>query len=176
MIGWFDITSASPYCCTGKRTIETWIKEKGLRVSRVRGKRLIKREWLDQFLEDHEDDNEYAVGAALNNIPYVIPAVDYTYSTEADGGFLEVSLRSELPFFEERLIFEPYVMQAFDFGFATDEHDGRNNVQVGIGASLSLTDHVDLVGSLSHSWAQTDVDRENLGDLSWGAIGLAATF
>ncbi len=54
MIGWYDITSASAYCCTGKRTIETWIKEKGLRVSRIRGKRLIRKEWLDQFLEDHE--------------------------------------------------------------------------------------------------------------------------
>jgi hypothetical protein len=129
-----------------------------------------------EFLEDHEDDNEFAAGAALNNIPYIIPAVDYTYSTEAEGGFLEVSLRSELPFFEERLIVEPYLMQAFDFGLATDDHDGVNNFQVGIGASLSLTDHLDLVGSLSHSWAQTDVDREDLGDLSWGAVGLAATF
>ena len=54
IIGWYDILAASIYCCTGKRTIETWIKEKGLRVSRVRGKRLIKKEWLDQFLEDHE--------------------------------------------------------------------------------------------------------------------------
>ena len=54
MVGWYDISAASVYCCTSKRTIETWIKEKGLRVSRVRGKRLIKQQWLDQFLEAHE--------------------------------------------------------------------------------------------------------------------------
>ena len=129
-----------------------------------------------EFIEDHEDDNEFAVGAALNLIPYLIPAIDYVYSTEADGGFLEASLRSEISFFDERLIFEPYVLQAFDFGLATKAHDGPNNFQIGIGTSLGLTDRIDLVGSLSHSWAQTDIEREDLGDLTWGAIGLAATF
>jgi excisionase family DNA binding protein len=54
MIGWLDISALSEYCCTSPRTIEMWIKERGLRYSRVRGKRLIKREWLDQFLESHE--------------------------------------------------------------------------------------------------------------------------
>ena len=57
MVGWYDISAASAYCCTGKRTIETWIKEKSLRVSRIRGKRLIKRQWLDEFLEAHEQTN-----------------------------------------------------------------------------------------------------------------------
>ena len=53
-IEWMDILAASIYCCTSKRTIEMWIKEEGLRISRIRGKRLIKRTWLDEFLEVHE--------------------------------------------------------------------------------------------------------------------------
>jgi excisionase family DNA binding protein len=57
MIGWLDIPALSKYCCTSPRTIETWIKERGLRYSRVRGKRLVKREWLDEFLEAHEADS-----------------------------------------------------------------------------------------------------------------------
>ena len=69
MIGWFDIASASAYCCCGKRTIETWIKEKGLRVSRVRGKRLIKQQWLDQFLEAHEQTkNEDNVSKIVDEV------------------------------------------------------------------------------------------------------------
>jgi excisionase family DNA binding protein len=56
MIGWLDIQTLSKYCCTSPRTIETWIKERGLRYSRVRGKRLVKREWADDFLEGHEVD------------------------------------------------------------------------------------------------------------------------
>lgn len=54
MRGWFDIASLSEHVSTSKRTIEMWIKEEGLRVSRIRGKRLIKKEWIDQFLEAHE--------------------------------------------------------------------------------------------------------------------------
>ena len=57
MIGWFDITGASEYCSTGKRTLEMWIKDEGLRISRVRGKRLIKREWIDAFLEQYESNH-----------------------------------------------------------------------------------------------------------------------
>lgn len=55
MKGWFDIAGAAAWCSTGKRTVEMWIKEEGLRISRIRGKRLIKREWLNSFLEAHEE-------------------------------------------------------------------------------------------------------------------------
>ncbi|MCF7816472.1 MAG: hypothetical protein K9M54_01210 [Kiritimatiellales bacterium] len=129
-----------------------------------------------EFLEDHTDDNELAAGAALNNVPYIVPSVDYVYSTEADGGLLEVTFKTGITFMEERLSLEPYVLQAFDFGYSTAAHDGLNNVQIGIGASLALMHGLDLVGSISHSWAQADVEREGLGDVSWCAVGLAATF
>lgn len=57
IVGWFSITGAAAYCSTSKRTVEMWIKEEGLRISRVRGKRLIKKAWLDKFLEAHEATN-----------------------------------------------------------------------------------------------------------------------
>ena len=68
MIGWLDISALSEYCCTSPRTIETWIKEKGLRYSRIRGKRLVKREWADEFLEAHEADNDKNVDQIVSNI------------------------------------------------------------------------------------------------------------
>lgn len=129
-----------------------------------------------EFLEDHTDDNELAGGIAWNNIPHLIPSIDYVYSTEADGGFLEATLKSSITIMKEHLLLEPYATQAFDFGYATKAHDGLNNFQIGLGASLSLIGGLDLVGSVSHSWAQSDVEREGLGDLSWCSIGLAATF
>jgi excisionase family DNA binding protein len=55
--GWLDIKTAFTYCSTSKRTVEMWIKDEGLRYCRVRGKRLIKREWLDEFLESREETN-----------------------------------------------------------------------------------------------------------------------
>jgi excisionase family DNA binding protein len=57
IIGWFSIAGAAVYCSTSKRTIEMWIKEEGLRISRVRGKRLIRKEWLDDFLKAYEVTN-----------------------------------------------------------------------------------------------------------------------
>jgi excisionase family DNA binding protein len=58
MIGWYDIGSVQDYCFkVSKRTVETWISNDGLRVVRIRGKRFIKREWLDEFLEAHEVTN-----------------------------------------------------------------------------------------------------------------------
>ena len=58
MIGWYDIGSISGYCSkVSKRTVETWIRNDGLRVVRIRGKRFIKKTWLDEFLEAHEVTN-----------------------------------------------------------------------------------------------------------------------
>ena len=68
MIGWLDITSLSEYCCTSPRTIEMWIKKKGLRYSRVRGKRLVKKEWADEFLEAHEAEPGNNVDRIVSDI------------------------------------------------------------------------------------------------------------
>ena len=68
MIGWLDIAALSKYCCTSPRTIETWIKERGLRYSKVRGKRLIKREWLDEFLEKHEAGNGSEIDQIVSDV------------------------------------------------------------------------------------------------------------
>jgi excisionase family DNA binding protein len=61
IVGWFSIAGAAAYCSTSKRTIEMWIKEEGLRISQVRRKRLIRKEWLDEFLEKHEVNTGQAV-------------------------------------------------------------------------------------------------------------------
>ena len=68
MIGWLDIAATSEYCCTGKRTIEKWIKSEGLRYVKVGGKRLIKRQWLDQFLEEFEVDKQISVDKVVDEI------------------------------------------------------------------------------------------------------------
>ena len=68
IVGWFSIAEAAAYCSTSKRTIEMWLKEEGLRYSRVRGKRLIKREWLDEFLQKHEIGTAKEVNMIVNEI------------------------------------------------------------------------------------------------------------
>jgi excisionase family DNA binding protein len=68
IVGWFSVAGAAAYCSTSKRTIEMWIKEEGLRVTRIRGKRLIKKEWLDEFLERHESGNGKKVDEIVDQV------------------------------------------------------------------------------------------------------------
>jgi len=66
MIDWYDIGSIPEYCHkVSKRTAETWIREEGLRFVKIRGKRFVKKEWLDEFLEAHEATND---GKAVDQI------------------------------------------------------------------------------------------------------------
>ena len=129
-----------------------------------------------EFLEDDESDNEISAGIAITDIPYVIPALDYTYSTEADGGFVELSFRSEAELLDGRLALEPYVLEGFDFGYASEEYDGPNNFQVGIDFGLEITDQISVIGSAAHSWAHGDVRRDGLGDVSWMSVGVSVGF
>ena len=64
--GWLDFGSIPKYCeKVSKRTIETWTREDGLRFVKIRGKRFVKKEWLDEFLEAHEVTDK---GQEINNI------------------------------------------------------------------------------------------------------------
>ena len=58
MNGWCKIRAAAAYAGVSVRTIEAWIKQ-GLKVSRLpTGTRLIKYQWIDEFLEGFaETDN-----------------------------------------------------------------------------------------------------------------------
>jgi hypothetical protein len=71
---------------------------------------------------------------------------------------------------------EPYVLEGFDFGYASQEHDGPNNLQSGFDLSLGMTDAMNIVASFGHSWAYKDVQNDGLGDVSLGAIGLSTEF
>lgn len=57
MRGWLKPKAAAVYYDVGERTMRTWLKEEGLRSSRVRGPILIKVEWIDEFLQQHELDS-----------------------------------------------------------------------------------------------------------------------
>jgi len=96
-----------------------------------------------------------------------------TYSTEADGAFLELSLRSEITLCSGQLVIEPYVLEGVDFGYASKDYDGPNHIQVGLDWTFPLTEQVEIVGAIAHSWALRDVAKDGMGDETWAAIGLA---
>lgn len=54
MKGWLTTKDAAVYCNVSLRTLRKWLADEGLRFSLIGRKILIKREWLDAFLEAHE--------------------------------------------------------------------------------------------------------------------------
>jgi len=129
-----------------------------------------------QFPADDAGDNELTAGLAFAGLPYVTPAVDYVFSTEASGGFLEISLGSEQPLMEEQLILTPYILKAFDFGYVSEEYNGFNNFQLGVEVAVPFTETFGFAGLIGHSIALEDVDRDGQGNVSWFTIGLTGAF
>jgi excisionase family DNA binding protein len=58
--GWLKVKEAAVYCDMSERTIRSWLKD-GLRHSRLRsGAILIKIEWIDEYLERFETQENVA--------------------------------------------------------------------------------------------------------------------
>ena len=58
MQGWFTKKSAGRYADVSSRTVHAWIHELGLRHSKVKGTVLIKKSWMDDFLEGFENKGQ----------------------------------------------------------------------------------------------------------------------
>lgn len=125
-----------------------------------------------EFPKDGEHDNELAAGFEYAQWKKIIPSVDYTWSSEASGGFLELSLSSKIDIKSNGLIFMPYLTQAFDFGYVTSDYDGPNNIQVGMEAIMRLNDDAHIGLNANHSWGQGDVERDDMDNVTWFGIGL----
>lgn len=57
MIGWLRAKAAAKYCGVGERTVRSWLRNDGLKYSKIRGTVLIKVDWLDEFLSSHQVQN-----------------------------------------------------------------------------------------------------------------------
>ncbi len=133
-----------------------------------------------EFLKDADYDNELFAGVALAHVPWLIPSLSYVYSTEAQGGdggsFVEAALVSPLELLGGDLVVELYLLEGFDFGYASDGYDGFNNFQFGVCAHYALSSALTLNGSINHSIANQDVRRDGGGDETWLTLGIGAKF
>ena len=73
----------------------------------------------------------------ISHLGLIRTFLNYTYATEASGYFVELSLHSHWQV-NEQLTLTPYVTQGFDFGYASQTHDGPNHLQFGVEACYSL--------------------------------------
>jgi len=129
-----------------------------------------------EFMKDDADDNELSAGLSLTCLPLVVPSVNYVYSTEADGSFVELLLCSPQELLEGKIIVDPYILQGVDLGYASDEYDGWNNTQVGIAVDYNINEAFCLIGTANHSWDNQDVRKDGGNEESWISLGLRMSF
>jgi len=129
-----------------------------------------------EFNPDSGSDDELFIEMARVDFAGFELTGGWVYSFEAGGSFLGIALKYPIALFEEKLLLEPYVQENVDFGYRTAGHDGLNNLQAGVDLSYALNERFTMFAFLAHSWAQNDVRREGLSDLSWGGWGLRAFF
>ncbi|QSX33593.1 hypothetical protein JYB87_18095 [Shewanella avicenniae] len=114
---------------------------------------------LEFFGEERCHDNELALAIDYQAFEWLTPSLLYTYSTEADGAFVELSLVGNWAV-NDAISLHPYLMQGWDFGFATAEHNGSNNLQFGLITELALSPKVSLSWHVSRTIAMNDIQHE----------------
>jgi hypothetical protein len=62
----------------------------------------------------------------------------------------------------------------FSLDLATEAHDGPNHFQLGLDFEYMVCDKVTLIAYIAHSFAQDDVERGDLADVTWFGLGLTA--
>ena len=122
---------------------------------------------LEFYGDDRDHDNEFFAQMAYTGVDWLVPSIAYTYSTEAGGYFVEVSLHSPWQL-SERFSVTPYITQGFDFQYATEDHNGANHFQMGVEASYALSSNIAISAHFSHVIAMDDIKQEAKAD---GYIG-----
>ena len=124
----------------------TWVYEDEEEEEEDNGEENREEEDDDDDDEEEEDpnDHEFFLGLSCEEcLPFeIVPDLTYVYSTEADGGMIEIELAREIEM--EHFSIEPYVGALIDFGYVSDEYDGLNNILVGVAVSIPLNDAISL--------------------------------
>lgn len=124
---------------------------------------------LEFYGDERASDNEFFSSIAYNGIDWLVPAINYTYATEASGYFVTLSVHSPWEL-NSQLTLTPYVMQGFDFGYSSEAHDGANHVQFGLEAEHQFYDNLAIIAHISHSIALEDIKQQARADDQQGNL------
>lgn len=113
---------------------------------------------LEFYADERASDNELFSSLTYTGVDWLVPAIRYTYATEAAGYFVEVSLHSPWDITEQFNV-TPYIIQGFDFQYVTEQYDGANHIQFGVEAGYELSNNVELSAHLSRTKALEDIKR-----------------
>lgn len=130
---------------------------------------------LTDDLYGEPDDREIAVEVAGELPGGFVGAASWTNSFLEDGSAIELFLARPVELADGALVLEPSLLQIFDFGLASPDYDGPSNLEVALLTAWWVHERIAIVGSVHHSFAQEDVERDGGGDLSWFTVGVSAS-
>ena len=145
-------------------------------ISQIEGYLNLKHLIFPEEASKEDRDNEIGVGLSYSPLHWLQSSVDTVWTSEAKGGYVEVSLRSELITDESLYQITPYVLRSYDFGYASDSYDGINHTAIGAELSALVSANTSLELGLHYSWAGKNLERDDLGNESWINIGLNIEF
>jgi len=105
------------------------------------------------------EDHEFGAGLSFAASDVLEITVDYVFSDEADGSFVELGAASSKEL-SDSLGLRSYAVLGIDFGYRTEAHDGWNHFQLGIEIDYAMTDLVSIGGYVTHAIALDDIDKE----------------
>ena len=125
--------------------------------------------WLD-FAEDDATDNEFSLELGTNLYDDINFGAAFTYSTEAEGTWIDLELSKD--YVQDKFVWSPYLLLGINAGYVTDEHDGLNNLQIGLHLATELSDGFELGGYIAYSMGLDKNAGETLDDIFWMGIGV----
>ena len=125
--------------------------------------------WLD-FAEDNESDSEFSLELGRTLYSDIDFQTAFIYSTEAGGTFIEVVLSKS--FDQEKLSWSPYLLLGVNEGYVSDELKGVNHLQLGLEATVPLSDHLELGGYIAYTMDLKREPGQTLDDIFWLGMNL----
>jgi hypothetical protein len=117
-------------------------------------------QFIEIFGADRESDVELFTTFSYSGIDWFTPIIEHTYSLEANGHYVEISLQGMSFVLAHGVSVTPYVTQAFDYEFVVDGYNGVNHFQMGIKVDYPIHQRVYLSGHLSHITPQKGIKSE----------------
>jgi hypothetical protein len=134
-----------------------------------------------RFPDDGAHDHEIGAGVSWSGLPWELAlALDAYYSFDAEGSFIETSLRREFDV-SDRLKLSPGIVFGINQGYVAEGHDGANHIELRLGGEYALTQSLAVTAHTSYNFGiDRDVtahaDDELLRDFFHAALGLRWDF
>ncbi|GLS84994.1 hypothetical protein [Paraferrimonas haliotis] len=118
---------------------------------------------IEEYPERANSYNELSAIASYGRYHWLVPTVEYLYNAKEDGSFLTLGLESYWEL-SENLSITPYLFQSWDYGYATKDHNGDNNVQFGVNLDYAISEQWTVNANLNRSIAGDDIKIERIDE------------